>query len=180
MPTMYDVDPSELIEKAAEELKKDANIKPPQWASFVKTGMSKQRPPVRSDWWHVRAASVLRIVYRLGPIGVSKLRTKYGGKKNRGHKMERTYKGSGNLLRKILQQLEKGGYIKKADKGVHKGRVITAKGQSFLDKIATQIYKPVKAAVIEQKKSEPQDKAQEQKKPAAKKAPKAEQGNAIA
>ena len=180
MPTMYDADPSELIEKAAEELKKDANIKPPQWAPFIKTGMSKERPPARSDWWHMRAASVLRTVYRLGPIGVSKLRTKYGGKKNRGHKMERTYKGSGNLLSKILQQLEKGGYIKKAEKGVHKGRVITAKGQSFLDKIATHIYRPVRTVAAEHKKSEHEDKAQEQKKPAAKKVQKAEQENAVA
>lgn len=177
---MYDADPSKLIYKAAGELKKDASIQPPQWAPFVKTGMSRERPPVRNEWWYIRTASVLRTVYRLGPVGVSKLRTKYGGKKNRGHKMERTYKGSGNIIRKILQQLEKGGYIKKADKGVHKGRVITAKGQSFLDKIAAHIYKPVKAIVVEQKKSELHEKAQEQKKPAAKKALKAEQGNANA
>ncbi|MBI2666235.1 40S ribosomal protein S19, partial [Candidatus Woesearchaeota archaeon] len=42
---------------------------------------------------------------------------------------------------KILQQLETSGLIKKADKGVHKGRVLTAKGTSFLDKIAVQMAK---------------------------------------
>ena len=136
---MYDVDAQELIAKAAEELKKVPEIKPPLWTPFVKTGMHKERPPVDKDWWYMRTASVLRAVYRLGPIGVSKLRAKYGGKKNRGVKKEHFYKGSGNILRKSLQQLEKAGFIKFAEKKVRKGRVITPKGISFLDKIATQI-----------------------------------------
>ena len=140
MPTVYDVEAQELIIKAAEELKKIPEIKAPPWAAFVKTGMHKERPPVKNDWWHIRTASILRAVYRLGPVGVSKLRTKYGGKKNRGVKKEHFYKGSGNILRKSLQQLEKAGFVKFAEKGVHKGRVITPKGKSFLDKIAIQIH----------------------------------------
>ena len=139
MTTMYDADSQELITKAAEELKKIPEIKPPEWAPFVKTGMHKERPPVKDDWWYSRTASVLRAVYRLGPVGVSKLRAKYGGKKNRGHKKEHFYKGSGNILRKALQQLEKAGFVKFAEKGVHKGRVVTPKGKSFLDRIASQI-----------------------------------------
>ena len=136
---MYDVDAQELVSKAAEELKKVPEIKAPSWATFVKTGMHKERPPVNADWWYTRAASVLRAVYRLGPVGVSKLRDKYGGKKNRGVKKEHFYKGSGNILRKALQQLEKAGFVKYNDKGLHKGRIVTQKGRSFLDKIATQI-----------------------------------------
>ena len=107
MATIYDVDPSELIKKAASNLKKIDAIKEPSWAKFVKTGMSKERPPVELDWWYARAASVLRKVYILGPVGVSKLRRKYGGSKNRGVKPEHFYKGSGNIIRKILQQLER-------------------------------------------------------------------------
>lgn len=139
MPTMYDVDSQELVIRAAEELKKIPEIKPPEWAPFVKTGVHKERPPADNSWWYLRTASVLRTVYRLGPVGVSKLRTKYGGKMNRGVKKEHFYKGSGNILRKSLQQLEKAGLVKFAEKGVHKGRIITPKGRSFLDKIATQI-----------------------------------------
>lgn len=139
MPTIYDVDAEELLEKAAEELKKIPEIKQPAWAAFVKTGMHKERPPVNEDWWYIRTASVLRTVYRLGPVGISKLRAKYGGKKNKGVKKEHFYKGSGSILRKSMQQLEKAGFVKFLDKGVHKGRVITPKGTSFLDKIATQI-----------------------------------------
>ena len=139
MVTMYDVDAQELVDKTAEELKKIPEIKAPDWAAFAKTGMHKQRPPVNDDWWYVRVASVLRTVYRIGPVGVSKLRTKYGGKKNRGVKKEHFFKGSGNILRKSLQQLEKAGFVKFAEKGVHKGRIVTPKGRSFLDKIALQI-----------------------------------------
>lgn len=139
MTTMYDVDAQELIKKAAEELKKVQELKAPAWAPFVKTGNHKERPPMDSLWWYARAASVLRTVYRLGPVGVSKLRTKYGGRKNRGVKKDRFSKGSGSILRKALQQLEKAGYIKFTEKGVHKGRVITSKGKSFLDKIAAKI-----------------------------------------
>ncbi|MBI2208003.1 30S ribosomal protein S19e [Candidatus Woesearchaeota archaeon] len=139
MGTIYDCEQSELVEKASEELKKVNAIKAPSWAAFVKTGVHKERPPVEGDWWHTRAASVLRQIYRKGPIGVSKLRTAYGGKKNRGYKTEHFYKGSGSILRKILQQLEAAGFVKKEEKNVHKGRVLTAAGKKFLDNIAAQI-----------------------------------------
>ena len=140
MTTMYDVDAQELIKRAAQELKKLPDVKAPAWAPFVKTGMHKERPPADSDWWYVRVASVLRTVYRLGPVGVSKLRTKYGGKKNRGVRKEHAFRGSGSILRKALQQLEKAGLVKFAEKGVHKGRIATPKGKSFLDKVAAQIH----------------------------------------
>lgn len=172
MPTIYDVDAQDLIEKAAEEMKKIPEIKPPIWAAFVKTGMHKERPPMNNDWWYLRTASVLRTVYRLGPVGVQKLRDKYGGKKNRGVKKEHFYKGSGNILRKSLQQLEKAGFVKFAEKGVHKGRVITPKGKSFLDKIATQIIGQVPKHEIKQEKAETKELAevkQQQKKSEIKK-----------
>jgi len=130
---MYDVKPSELVSGAAEELKK-TKIKIPDWAKVVKTGPGQERPPVGHDWWYMRTASILRKVSLRGPIGVSKLRSMYGTKKNRGVKPERFYKGSGKIVRVILQQLEAEGFVKKAEKGVHKGKIITPKGQSFLDK----------------------------------------------
>jgi len=141
MASIYDVDTNELLVKASEQLKDVEEIKAPLWATFAKTGVHKERPPIKQDWWYIRSASVLRIIYKLGPIGVSKLRNRYGGKKNRGFKREHFYKGSGNIARKILQQLEKAGFVKQDQIGVHKGRVVTGKGRSFLDKIATKIYK---------------------------------------
>ncbi len=133
MATMYDVKPSELVSGAAEELKK-TKIKIPDWAKVVKTGAGQERPPVGHNWWYMRAASILRKVSLRGPIGVSKLRSMYGTKKNRGVRPERFYRGSGKIVRVILQQLEAEGFVKKVEKGVHKGKIITPKGQSFLDK----------------------------------------------
>ncbi len=141
MTRILEVDAQSLIGKAAEELKKENGIKPPAWSTFVKTSHARERLPDKDDWWYVRSASILRSIARLGPIGTQKLRTKYGGRKNRGYKPEATYKGSGSIIRKVLQQLEKSGLIKQTQKGVHKGRVLTPKGMSFLDKIATQMEK---------------------------------------
>jgi small subunit ribosomal protein S19e len=139
---IYEIPKTELIERASKELQKVTAIQPPQWSIFVKTGMSKQRQPMRDDWWFVRAAAVLRRLSDVeGPIGVQKLRTIYGGKKNCGHAPERFYPGSGNILRKVLQQLEKAGFAKKIDKGLHKGRAITPQGLSFLGKIADAYMK---------------------------------------
>lgn len=141
MVTIYDVNPNSLINKAAEELKKIEVIKPSSWSIFVKTGVGRERPPVDKDFWYKRSASILRKIYIYGPIGVSKLRVKYGGKKNRGTKPEEFRKAGGNIIRKILQQLEKAELIRQTEIGVHKGRVITPKGKKFLDSVAKGLKK---------------------------------------
>jgi len=135
MASIYDQNPTQLINKAAIELKKSKNVQIPEWALFIKTGAGKERTPDNREWWFVRAASVLRKVYIRGPIGVSKLRNFYGCKKNRGVKPEKFYKASGKVIRTILQQLEAEGLIKQVEKGVHKGKVVTPQGRSFLDKL---------------------------------------------
>ena len=139
------VNPNELINKAAEELKKQKLVEPTEWSKFVKTGHSKQRLPDNDDWWFYRSAAILRSIAKLGPVGTQKLRTKYGSKKNRGHKPEKFFEASGSIIRKILQQLEKSELIKQAEKGVRKGRVLTPKGNSLLNKIAVQIDKQARA-----------------------------------
>jgi len=120
----------DIVNHAAEKLK--AVLKAPEWAAYVKTGMSRERPPSQEDWWFYRAASILRNVNRFGPVGTQKLRTRYGGKKNRGVKTEHFYKGSGKVIRQVLQDLEKEGLIKQEARGVHKGRIITPKGKAIL------------------------------------------------
>ena len=140
MANFYDAEVNELIKQVAEELKKLPEIKAPDWAQLVKTGAHKERAPDNAEWWHIRAASVLRKVAILGPIGVNKLRTKYGGRKKRGSKPEHFVKGSGSIARKILQQLEKAGLIKKVEKG-KPGRIIAPKGTSILDKAAIKLSK---------------------------------------
>ena len=135
------INPNELINQAALELKKQKLVQPETWSQFVKTGHHKERLPDNADWWFYRAAALLKSIHKLGPVGTQKLRTKYGGRKNRGHKPGHTYKASGSIIRKILQQLEKSELIKQEEKGLHKGRILTPKGISFLDKLAVQISK---------------------------------------
>jgi small subunit ribosomal protein S19e len=135
MATLYDANPSELIVAAAAELKKKKAMQIPDWAKVVKTGPAQERPPEDPDWWYMRSASILRKVYLQGPIGVSKLRNFYGKKKNRGVKPERFYRAGGKVIRTILQQLETDGLVKEAEKGVHKGKVVTPAGRSFLDTV---------------------------------------------
>ncbi|MFH0869349.1 MAG: 30S ribosomal protein S19e [archaeon] len=137
MASVFDVKPQELALEIAQELK--SKIQSPAWTAFVKTGQHKQRPPVNKDWFFIRTASILRTVYKDGPVGVSKLRSRYGGAKNRGVKPEKFTKASGNIIRKALQQLEKAGLIRQQKEGVHKGRVVTAAGMSLLEKAASKV-----------------------------------------
>ena len=139
MTTIYDVPASALINKAAQQLKNEEHITPPDWSAYVKTGVRKEMPPSSEDWWYVRCASILRRIYIDGPVGVSRLRSFYGGSANRGAKPERFLKGSGSIIREALQQLEELGYVKKM-KG---GRMIAPQGQSFLDNIANDVKKEI-------------------------------------
>ncbi|MEM5815373.1 MAG: 30S ribosomal protein S19e [Candidatus Aenigmatarchaeota archaeon] len=136
MVSVLEVPAEKLIEKLKEELKKMEKIKPPLWAKIVKSGAHKERPPEQEDFWYIRAASILRRLYIDGPVGVSRLRTYYGGRKNRGMKPKKFYKASGSIIRKILQQLEAEGLISKE----RKGRILTPRGRSLIDKITGEIY----------------------------------------
>ncbi len=139
MTQILKVEAGDLVKKVAEELKKQNLVQPTKWAPFVKTGHHKMRLPEDSDWWYHRSAAILRSIAKLGPVGTEKLRTKYGGRKQRGHQPEKVFKASGSIIRKILQQLEKAELIKQVQKGTHKGRILTAKGVSLLDKIAVNL-----------------------------------------
>jgi len=69
---------------------------------------------------------------------VERLRTAYGGRVNRGVAPEHFAKGSGSVVRKILQQLERAGLVRRV-RG--RGRVLTEKGRSLLDNTAYEIMK---------------------------------------
>ena len=133
---LHKVSQQELVLSITEELK--TIIEMPAWAEFVKTGAHRETLPKNPDWWFIRAASILRIVFIRGPVGVSKLRVRYGGRKNRGYRPDRFALASGKVIRTILQELEKAELIKQDKVGTHKGRVITPKGGSLLAK-ATKI-----------------------------------------
>jgi len=131
---IYDIHPQEFNAKLAEALKKIEEFKMPEWALFVKTGQGKSRPPFDEDWWHKRVASILRQIFRKGVVGVSRLKTKYGGRKNRGAKPPEFRKASGKIIRTILQQAEKAGLLEQS-KTKKKGRQLTKHGLEFLNSI---------------------------------------------
>ncbi|MDY6776983.1 MAG: 30S ribosomal protein S19e [Candidatus Nanohaloarchaea archaeon] len=137
MKTIYEVEPQQLIEEAAENLEKDyEEVETPGWAEYVKTGKHKERPPQQEGWWYIRSAAVLRKIYKEGPLGTETLRSMYGGREKRGHQTEHFSKASGKVMRTVLQQLEDAGLVE-LEEG--EGRKITPEGQSFLDRLAGQV-----------------------------------------
>jgi len=142
---VYDIPATELIEAVAADLKKQ--VKQPEWADFVKSGRHCERAPHRRDWFYVRMASVLYRVYREGHLGTNRLRTYYGGRRNRGVKPHHFYRASGKVIRVCLQELEKLGFVKK-EKG---GRSISGKGESYLNAKAKEIGKELAERLMREK-----------------------------
>jgi len=136
MTTVFDVPPEALIPKVAEKLKQVAEIQPPEWAPYVKTGPHREKPPEKPDWWHTRLAAIMRKVYVYGPVGTSRLAARFGGSRDRRDSPNKSVKGSGSISRKGLQQLEHAGLISNI-KG--KGRIVTPKGRKFLDNTAHEV-----------------------------------------
>ncbi|MCE8422851.1 MAG: 30S ribosomal protein S19e [Candidatus Methanoperedens sp.] len=135
MTTIYDVPADLLINNVAQKLKTEEKAKPPEWANFAKTGAHKELAPDNADWWYVRCASILRRVYIDGPVGISRLRSFYGGRHRNGVTGIHFSKGSGSIAREALQQLEKAGFIKTQKIG----RTLSPQGQSFLNNAANEV-----------------------------------------
>lgn len=133
MKTILSKEPSEFISKLAGELEKLDAFKSPEWIFYVKTSSGKARPPQDDGFWYKRAASILRQLYINSGIGVGKLRKRYGTRIKRGVRPDKFRKGSGKIIRQILQQAEAAGLVEKKDKG----RALTDKGRSMLDSIET-------------------------------------------
>jgi len=134
--SVTDVPADRLIERLAARLKNVEQVRPPEWALYAKTGVSRERPPDNPGWWYVRAASILRKLYLAdGPVGVGALRVMYGGRKRNGVRPAHFAEGGGSNIRRILQQLEQAGLLKTAGRG----RVLSPKGRSLLDEVAKEI-----------------------------------------
>jgi len=139
--TLYDIEAEKYVKSLANQLEATEFLdafEMPAWAYFVKTSASKERPPMESKWWTIRAASILRQLYINGVVGVGKLRTRYGGRKDRGVRPKQYRKGSGKIIRVILQQAEKAGLVEKI-KDKKAGRRLTKKGKQLLDEVAKQL-----------------------------------------
>ena len=137
MAKIFDVPADDLITKLTDQLKKDKKINPPEWASYVKTGQHVEKIPQSRDWWYTRCASLVRKVYVHGPIGISDLKSYYGGRKRIGYNLDHHKDAGGAIIRKALQQLEASGYVEKKKKG----RMISNEGMKRVDRLATEIFK---------------------------------------
>jgi len=138
--SVYELNAQEYNLKLADALKKVPEFKAPEWISFVKTGPAKERPIDDPDFWYKRSASILRQIYKKNIVGVNRLRTKYGSKKNRGGRPEEFRKSGGKIIRSILQQSDAAGFTEiakviKGIKGKKPGRQLTDKGKKFLESI---------------------------------------------
>ncbi len=139
MAKVFDVPADDLILKLSDQLKKDKKINPPEWASYVKTGPHVEKIPQNRDWWYTRCASLVRKVYLHGPIGISDLKSYYGGRKRIGYNLDHHKDAGGAIIRNALQQLEASGYVEKKSKG----RSISNEGMKRVDRLATEIFKDI-------------------------------------
>lgn len=137
-----DVPPSRLLPKLADELRSRKAVDPPPWAMFVKTGVHKQRAPVPVDWWYLRSASVLRKIYLKGTVGVERLSSEYGGKRDRGSAPYHARNGSRAVLREIVHQLETSGLLQPYKT---KGRRVSPEGAKLLDSVSREVLKTLAA-----------------------------------
>ena len=135
MSSIYEIPAQEYNEKLAAKLKEMPEFSIPEWSLYVKSGVSKSRPPFEVDFWHKRAASILRQIYIHNIVGVGRLRTRYGGRKIRGSKPETFKKSSGKMIRVMLQQAEKVGFLEKVKEGKRFGRRLTKSGKDFLEAV---------------------------------------------
>ncbi len=137
---IYDLNAQEYNLKLAEALKKIPEFKVPEWVEFVKSSPAKERPIEDPDFWYKRAASILKQIYKRKIVGVNRLRTKYGSKKNRGYTPEQFRRAGGKIIRTILQQADAAGLteVAKAVRGVRDrkpGRQLTAHGKKFMEEL---------------------------------------------
>lgn len=140
MTSIYELSSQEYNLKLAEALKNIEEISAPEWVAFVKSGVAKERPIEDKDFWYKRTASILRQIYKKKILGVSRLRTKYGSKQNRGMRPETFKRASGKIIRSILQQTDKAGLTEVAKgitgvRNMRPGRKLTENGKQLLESI---------------------------------------------
>ena len=137
--SIYVVEVADLIKMIAEKLKEYPEIQPPEGSEFWKTAYYKELAPVdHENFWYIRAASLLRKINKYGPIGVNKLRKKYGGRNRRGPGRNHSAKGAGKIIRVALQQLEAAKLLKISKR---EGRILSPEGISLLESTSYKILR---------------------------------------
>jgi len=137
--SIYIIEPEKFIKELAQKLKEIPEIKPPKGSQFWKTGFFKELAPVDSEnFWYIRAASLLRKIKKLGPIGVNRLKKRYSGRNRKGQGRNHSARSAGKIIRVALQQLEQAKLLYKKEK---EGRILTPEGTSLLERTAYSILR---------------------------------------
>ncbi|KAJ2844377.1 Protein component of the small (40S) ribosomal subunit [Coemansia brasiliensis] len=136
--TVKDVRAQEFIKAYAAHLKRSGKLEVPSWTEYSKTGSFKELSPYDADWFYIRAAAVARHLYLRNGVGVGALAKRMGSAKRRGSRPNHHADASTNIIRKIIQGLEKLGIVEKHQDG---GRKISSAGQRDLDRISVQVAK---------------------------------------
>lgn len=147
MKSIFEVKPDALIHATAQALEQVPEIKAPDWLEQAKTGSHNERITTQKGFWFIRCASLLRTVAIDGPVGVQHLRHKYGGRTQHIVRRSHHRPAGGKIIRLGLQQLEKAGFIAKAEKKLGFGRVVTRQGTALLEKAARTVIAAKPAAV---------------------------------
>ena len=137
--SIYVVEPTDLIKMIAEKLKEYPEIQPPEGSEFWKTAFYKELAPIdHENFWYIRSASLLRKINKFGPIGVNKLRKKYGGRNRRGPGLNHSAKGAGKIIRVALQQLEAAKLLEITERD---GRKLSREGKSLIESTSYKILR---------------------------------------
>eukprot|EP01039_Chlorochromonas_danica_P004326 gene4326-4747_t len=134
--TVRDVPAAKFIAAYADVLKNNDKFVVPKWVDTVKTGVHKELAPYDPDWYHIRAAAIIRKIYLRPGTGVGDLKKSFGGSYRRGARPEIHRDAAGGLIRSILKSLDELKFTEKTEKG---GRRVTKIGQQALDLVAGQI-----------------------------------------
>jgi small subunit ribosomal protein S19e len=138
MITASMVPPEKLIERLAAYLKEKNIVLPPEWSFLTKTASFKERIPDNpEEWWYVRTASIMRKMYIDTFLGVGKSKIVYGGSSSKGNRPPHFRRAPAHSTRMIMQQLEKAGLVIKTKRG----RMLSSKGRSLVDKISLEAFK---------------------------------------
>ncbi|XP_037955813.1 40S ribosomal protein S19-like [Teleopsis dalmanni] len=113
-------------------LKKSKKLKMPADAILFKAGKCKKLIPINADWFYLRCASILRRMYKRGPIGIGKLREMYGGRRRRAFRPRYFSIVADGLLIVVLKALSQAKMIK----FVPGGRTLTYRAQRKIYRLA--------------------------------------------
>ncbi len=144
--SVLDVPANKFINQVAAFFKEKNIIKIPKYAPLVKTSRSNDCEPINPDYIYYRAAAICRKLYltKSKNLGVGSLRVMFSKKERRGSQPPKTFRAGGKIIRELVIQLKKAGYVQnfeKKDDETNCGLMLTKTGRSELDKIASGLMK---------------------------------------